>query len=305
MIRHVYLHSEDLDGWLSQPNRPLLSVYAACLSELQGLTNAADGETHEIQVVLNSGKSPDYLEDQASVFGGRFVIACGGAAWRECGSATRAVAPACPDLASLRSLLGIPCDAEGVVPLLPPGAVDEPIELAIEEGKRLDGTDLVLSFFPEQEPVRHRWRFHEGTNRHALHGLLRDLIEEHSLALAVLEPHRDGAVDVVPFFQGRPVTKWTLPRLARRMFPDSVLHLTHGGDGLNDVDAMEADDVLPLTARNCVATRAVAHWKGGVVAERDAPQGGAAIECYLRLAEREFYGALSPTVGEICSRHLS
>jgi hypothetical protein len=129
------------------------------------------------------------------------------------------------------------------------------------------------------------------------------LIQEHHLALAVLEPHGDGALDAVPVVAGRAVAKWTLPELARAMFPEARLHLTHGGDGAGDLPAMLAEGVTPLSALNCEATcrTAAGH---GVVAQRDAPAGGAALECYLTLAERAFYGPLSKDVLAIVSRYV-
>ena len=133
---------------------------------------------------------------------------------------------------------------------------------------------------------------------------MRELIAEHRLALHVLEPHADGALDVVPVIDGRPLGKWTLPTLAGRMFPGTRLHLTHGGDGANDLPAMVEEQVLPLTAANCPAPAEVARSRGGIVARRSAPEGGAVVECYHELARRGWYGPLSPAVYAICERCL-
>lgn len=78
--RHVYLHSEDLDGWLAHPNQPMQPVYAECFRRLEGLRLEVGDTLHEIRIFLNSGKSVGYLETQARAFGGRHVIACSGAA---------------------------------------------------------------------------------------------------------------------------------------------------------------------------------------------------------------------------------
>ena len=300
-MHHVYLHSEDLDGWLAPPNQPLLSIYRECFTALEGLRIVADGGVHELRIVLNSGKAPDYLEEQARSFGGRFVIACNGAAWREVGGATRLFAPPTPDFARMRGLLGIAAQAVGAVPLDLPG---QP-EVVIEEGKQWEGQDLVLTLFTEPELVRQRWQFRGGTDRHILRGMLQELIREHDLTLAVLEPHGDGALDVVPVVEGRAVAKWTLPALSRQMFPAAERHLTHGGDGAGDLPAMEAEEVTPLSASNLPATSTVTARRGGIVASRPAPGGGAALECYAQLAAAGFYGPLSTHVAAVTRRFLS
>lgn len=296
---HVYLHSEDLDDWLAPPNQSLLPIYRECFAELEGLRLDTDDGVHELRIVLNSGKAPDYLEEQARSFGGRFVIACNGAAWREVGGVTRLFAPPTPDFATLRALLGVAADAVGVVALSLAGRP----EVVIEEGKQWEGRDLVLTLFTEPAPVRHRWQFRGGTNRLALRSVLLAHIRQHQLALDVLEPHGDGALDVVPVVEGRAVGKWTLPALAREMFPAATLHLTHGGDGAGDLPALEAETVTPLSAANCVATWRTASALGGVVASRPAPEGGAVRECYSELANRGFYGPLSNKITAIIEKH--
>ena len=297
--RHVYLHSEDFDGWLALPNRPLLPNYDAFLSRIQGLSVDANGARHEIQVVLNSGKAPEYLEREAVKFGGRYVISGNGAAWREVGGPTRRFGPPNPDLGTLRRLLELPPAVEDVVRISMNG---RRVEMALEGKQDADG-DIVLSFFPEQEPVAHRWSFRQGADRAELKAFLERLIREHNLALHVAPPHGDGAVDVLPLIDGRPVGKWTLPHLARKMFPDAVLHLTHGGDAVNDLSAMEAEGVTPLTAMNCPQVVGLVRLRGGVVARSYAPNGGALVECYAELARRGWYGPLSARVLEVCAAH--
>lgn len=301
-MHHVNLHSEDLDGWLAPPNKPLCPIYQDCFAELEGLQVETATGLHELRIVLNSGKSADYLERQARTFGGRFLIAGNGAVWREVGGATRLFAPPSPDFGRLRGLLGIGAESTGVVELQLPQLR---AEVVVEEGKQWDGRDFALTLFPEPEPVRHRWRFRGGIDRLALRRLVLELIREHRLALSVLESHGDGALDVVPLVAGRAVAKWTLPELARAVFPEAHLHLTHGGDGAGDLPVMEAEGVTPLSASNCEATRWVAAGLGGVVARRTAPEGGAVLECYAELAQRGFYGPLSRQVAFIVERHLA
>lgn len=290
----VYLHSEDLDGWLAPPNHPIPPRHVKLLSRLQGLSVVQDGVQHEVQVVLNSGKAPEYLECEARRFGGRFVISANGAAWREVGGETRRLVPPSEDFRILRALLGLSGDDREVVRLDLPGRP----EVALEDKRDAEG-EIVFSLFPEPEPVAHRWSFAGGIDRHTLKAHLVGLIHRHGLALHVPAPHRDGAVDVLPLIDGRPVGKWTLPLLARRIFPEADLRLSHGGDALNDASAMQMAGVMPLTAANCPDVAEIARGRDGVVAHGDAPEGGAFRECYAELARRGWYGPLSAVVADL------
>lgn len=295
----IYLHSEDLDGWLAPPNHPIREPHARFLRRVQGLRTEREGVVHRIEVVLNSGKAPEYLEREALRFGGRMVISANGAAWREVGGRTRRLVPPTRDFAVLRGLLGLSPEARDVVRLSLPG---EP-EVALEDKRDSEG-EIVFSLFPEPGPVAHRWRFAGGIDPHRLKQELERLIEARGLALHVPPVHRDGAVDVLPLLRGRPVGKWTLPLLARRMFPGAAVRLAHGGDGVNDLSAMEAEGVTALTGCNCPDVIEAVRRRGGIVAERSAPEGGAVIECYGELARREWYGPLSRRVAEIVAEEL-
>jgi hypothetical protein len=202
--RIVYLHSEDLDGWLALPNHPILPEYVELLRRVQSLRAEVDGVVHEIQIVLNSGKAPEYLEEQARRFGGRFVISANGAAWREVGGITHRLVPPNADFVTLRRLLGLSAEDRDVVRLALPG---EP-EVALEDKRDAEG-EIVFSLFPEPEPVSHRWSFVGGVDRHTVKAHLETLIAELGLELHVPPVHRDGAVDVLPLWKGRPVGKWT------------------------------------------------------------------------------------------------
>jgi hypothetical protein len=157
----IYLHSEDLDGWLAPPNFPMLEGYVKFLKQIQGLETVSEGVTHRIEVVLNSGKAPEYLEPEAVRFGGRYVIGGNGAGWREVGGPTRRVGPKENDLHHLRRLLGFGDARTGVIRLHGAGLN---ATVALEE-KRDEHGDIVLSFFPEPEPVAHRWTFPRETDR--------------------------------------------------------------------------------------------------------------------------------------------
>jgi hypothetical protein len=298
--RHVYLHSEDLDGWLAHPNQPIQPVYAECFRRLEGLCLELGEARHEPRIVLNSGKSVEYLETQARAFGGRHVIACSGAALREVGGETHWFTPPHPDFVKLRRLLGASPEAVGVVSL---SWGERSVEVAIEVGKRAPDGDVVLTLFCAPEAVAHRWRFSGGVEALELAALIGRLIEEHRLELSVLPPHADGALDVTPLIDGRPLAKWTLPLLAARAFPDAILHLTHGGDSQGDLPAMRAPGVLPLGAACCEATRFDAAQRGVLTRRHPVDEAGV-LDCYAQLADRGFYGPLSSAVREIVAGYL-
>ena len=288
----IYLHSEDLDGWLAPPNFPMLDPYVEFLTRLQGLETVVDGVTHRVEVILNSGKAPEYLEPEARRFGGRYVIGGNGAAWRKVGGPTQRVGPEENDLRHVRRLLGFGDARTGVVRLRTAGLN---ATVALEEKRDAFG-DIVLSFFPEPEPVAHRWTFPRETDRWELRKALLGLVNEHGLDLDVPEPHGDGAVDLLPLLEGRPIGKWTLPRVAAAMFPGAEVRMTHGGDSRNDLDLLEVVGVGARASSHCTEPAALARRLGGVVSERRAPEEGAAIECTFELARRGFYGPLSETV---------
>lgn len=290
--RVVYLHSEDLDGWLAPPNGGLYAGLVPLLARMEGLRMAVEGTVHELRIVLNSGKPPDYLLREAARFGGRLVIAGNGACWQEAGGPVRRAAPHSVDLERLRELLGVDPEAEGVVRVRGPEGWTE---VALEPKRDLLG-DLVLSLFPEPEPVAHRWRFRGGLERGALYRLLREVTERAGLALYVAEPHPDGAVDVLPYWEGRPLGKWTLPRLAREMFPGAALRLAHGGDGTNDLSAFEEPDVTPVSTERSPPAAAAARRRGGVLAPVWLEGPDAPRHCYQELARRGWYGPLTGPV---------
>jgi hypothetical protein len=298
--RHVYVHSEDLDGWLTPPNQPLQPVYAECFRRLEGLRLQVGDTLHELRILLNSGKPADYLESQSQAFGGRYVIGCSGAALREVGGETHWFTSPHADFVRLRRLLGASADGVGVVSI---ACGECSGEVAIEEGKRAPSGDVVLTLFCDPASVAHRWRFRGGADAGDMVALIRRLIEQHGLALSVLEPHADGALDVTPLIDGRPLAKWTLPNLAARAFPDAALHLTHGGDGVGDLPAMRAPRVLPLGAACCKATAFEAE-RRGVLTHRDPVHEAGVLDCYAQLADRGFYGPLSGAVSEIVCSYL-
>jgi hypothetical protein len=130
------------------------------------------------------------------------------------------------------------------------------------------------------------------------------LVREHGLALDVPEPHGDGAVDLLPLLDGRPIGKWTLPRIAASMFPGAEVRMTHGGDSRNDMDLLEVEGVVPRASSHCPEPAALAARRGGVVSSRRAPEEAATIECTLELARRGFYGPFSGAVSELTTAAL-
>lgn len=68
----LYLISVDMDGTVVAPNQKLSGIYERFLRALQKLPR--------IEIVLNSGKSVQYLEREAARINARYVIANNGAA---------------------------------------------------------------------------------------------------------------------------------------------------------------------------------------------------------------------------------
>jgi hypothetical protein len=286
------VQSEDLDGWLARANHPIPAPLVDFLAQIQGLRTESGGDIWEVQILLNSGKPPEYLEEQARRFGARYVLSGNGAAWRAVGGETRRVVPITDDFRRFRAALGLGADEVDVVRLGPPVNA----EMALE-GKRDRHGDIGISFFPEPDTVPHRWQFAGGVDRHQLRAGLREVIAREGLALEVPPPHADGAVDVLPLLADRPVGKWTLADVARTLWPHAELRLSHGGDAPNDLSAMEHPDVRPLTAATTVIAPQV-QALGGVVAPGD-PGLAALRHCYAALADLGWYGPLSPVVARL------
>lgn len=297
----LYLISIDMDGTVAAPNQKLGGVYEKFLRALQKLPR--------IEIVLNSGKSVKYLEREAARIGGRYVIANNGAAMQILGGDKMIFGGHRKDIIKLRHLLGLKAEDEGVKPI---HVKKDTFEVAIEEDK----ADIVLTLFSEPEWVKHRWKFDQGLNKAELHEYLKKLIKKHQLHLHVLEPHPDGAVDVVRLYNKKPISKATLPRMVREVWSHvRVKRISMFGDGSNDVPAMVAHGVTGITFPEAnqekVQRPVLKH--NGLVTSKEAwirkgkhtyIPGGGVMEGIRALAYKGFFEDYEKEVVKICERYL-
>ena len=297
----LYLLSVDMDGTIAAPNQKLTGVYEKFLKELQ--------QFPRIEIVLNSGKSISYLEREAARIGGRYVIAMNGAAMQVLGGERIIFGGNQKDIVKLRHLLALTKTDEGVRPI---PVKKDVFDVAIEGDK----ADIVLTLFSEPEWVKHRWQFDQGINKEELYDHLRALIKKHKLHLHVLNPHSDGAVDVVRLHNEKPIDKSTLPKMVREVWSHTkMIQISMFGDGSNDVPAMLARGVVGVTFPEANADKVIKPVveSGGIITKRpawihkeggDFVPGGGVIEGIQLLAERGFFEDESKKVIDLCEKYL-
>lgn len=166
-------------------------------------------------------------------------------------------------------------------------------EVAVENGKF-----GVLTLFIESGPVKHRWTFKQKWNREEVYEILPQIIKD--LKLDVLEPHADGAIDVVRRdTDGKPINKRSFPELCKKVFPDvEKMKMAFLGDGTNDLPAMIQPGVVGVTFSNSsekVIEALRKSQKEDIVTEFPAPEGGPA-EGIWRLACENFFEEKSEEV---------
>ncbi len=297
----LYLISVDMDGTVAAPNQKLSGVYEKFLRALQKLPR--------IEVVLNSGKSVKYLEREAARINGRYIIAMNGAAMQILGGDRMVFGGHRKDIVKLRHLLGLTAEDEGVKPI---HVKKDTFNVAVEEEKG----DMVLTLFTEPEWVKHRWQFDQGLHREEMHDYLKKLIKEHDLHLHVLEPHPDGAVDVVRLYHEKPIDKSSLPKMVREVWSHAkVKQISMFGDGSNDVPALTAPSVVGFTFPEASVEKVIKPVlkSGGYVTARPAwiksetgtyTPGGGVIEGIRTLAYKGFFEDYENEVTKICDRYL-
>jgi len=290
-----------MDGTVAAPNQKLSGVYEKFLRALQKLPR--------IEVVLNSGKSVKYLEREAARINARYVIALNGAAMQILGGDQVAFGGNHKDIIKLKHLLGLKAADEGVRPI---HVKKDMFNVAVEEGKG----DMVLTLFSEPEWVKHRWRFDQGLHREEMHTYLKKLVKKHGLHLHVLEPHPDGAVDVVRLYNEKPIDKSTLPKMVREVWSHvKVRQISMFGDGSNDVPALTAPDVVGFTFPEANVEKVIKPVlrSGGYVTAHPAwikletgtyVPGGGVIEGIQTLAYKGFFEDLETLVLKLCTKYL-
>ncbi|MGH2568552.1 MAG: hypothetical protein ACRDGA_09450, partial [Bacteroidota bacterium] len=161
----LHILSFDIDGTLTGPNYSIYGIfgkYEMLLRELQRLPG--------VEVVLNSGKPFHIVESNAARFGGRYIIACNGGAYKKVGGMHKIFGGGSRHLRKLRSLLGLSTKDEGVREI---SVGDQKYEIVIEEDKH---HDVVLTLFCEPDLVSYRWKFKGGIGRMEVYDHLLSLI---------------------------------------------------------------------------------------------------------------------------------
>ena len=288
------LLATDIDGTLTHPNTPPTPEMRRFCQRLQALD--------AVELVPVSGKPCDYVWRFAEEIGCAAVLGenCGAYQLRaEIGEPPCVFAPerGAEDLLRLRELIGLGPTDEGVVRVTLGG---DRGQVAVEEGK----VSVLTLFCEYTDPgVKSRWQFEPRWSRVEAYQALWELIREHGLGLFVLEPHGDGAVDVVrEREQGAPLDKSVLPEALESALGVATTggNVAMLGDGSNDVPAMILPGVVGVTFSNCdrqkviepvLAQGGADGQSPGIVTERPAPDGGGPAEGILRLAaEQDFFG---------------
>jgi len=265
----------DVDNTLSFPNHDITKENVKLCLGLEEL---------DIPVILSTGKALEYAWRNANLFGGRAVFVENHAVWSLKEGEYNLYGPNLDSLIKLRHCLKLSAIDEGVCKINLNG---EWGQVAIEEGKF-----GILTLFIEPELVKHRWLFEQKWNRMEAYNLLQEIIDRNKLKLHVLEPHADGAIDVVRLdTDGQPIDKRSFPTLCRQIFPE-VERMAFLGNGTNDLPAMVQPSVVGITFSNAAEPVIEAMRKcrkGDIVTEGPAPEFGPA-EGIWRLACRGFFG---------------
>jgi hydroxymethylpyrimidine pyrophosphatase-like HAD family hydrolase len=270
------IHGYDVDGTLSFPNENISPWNIDFIKELQNRFGVVG--------ILSSGKSMKYLENQAKPADIAYWFAENHAVYQQRGKEPVVLGENLEELFKLRHIIGLGPRQEGVSTI---NLLGRKGEVAIEEGKI-----GVLTIFPEAGPVMHRWDFKEKYNRKQVTYELRKIIKAEKLKLSVLEPHGDGAVDVVRLDKyNRPIDKTSFQSLCEEIFTGK-LNMAFFGDGTNDLPAMLNSEIAAITFSN--APREVqipVNNKGfkGYIAPRPGPEGGL-FQGVIWLAKSGFYG---------------
>jgi fructose-1,6-bisphosphatase/inositol monophosphatase family enzyme/hydroxymethylpyrimidine pyrophosphatase-like HAD family hydrolase len=274
----------DVDNTLSFPNHDITGENVELCRGLEELG---------IPVILSTGKALEYAWRNADRFGGQAVFVENHGVWCRRGKKHEVYGPNLCDLIKLRECLNLSKTDEGVCEITLNKVQGQ---VAIEEGKF-----GVLTLFTEYEPVKHRWTFKQRWDREEVYKILLKIIDDKKLKLHVLEPHADGAIDVVRRdTDGKPINKRSFPELCKKVFP-GVEKMVFLGDGTNDLPAMEQPNVRGVTFPNAskkLIEKMRSTQKGDIVTEFSAPEGGPA-EGIWRLACEGFFEEKSQKVKKL------
>ncbi len=271
------IHGYDVDGTLSFPNE---SIPVFTKEFIKGLH-----QNFGVVGVLSSGKSASYLENQAKGCHIFHWFAENHAVYQKQGETPQVIdKDSLEHLIIIRHAIGLEPTQEGISKI---HFSDTEGEVAIEEGKF-----GVLTIFPENGPVAKRWTFNEKFTRRQVYDKLNEIIQKEKLRLSVLEPHGDGAIDVVRLDKyNRQLDKSSFASLCQDIF-EGNLNLAYFGDGTNDIPAWNNSDVYGVTFKNAPdSVKASVSNKGykGYISSLNGPEGGV-YSGVVYLATEGFYG---------------
>lgn len=234
---------------------------------------------------MSSGKSAPYLEKQAEGCHIFHWFAENHAVFQKKGETPQIIdKDSLEHLTILRQLIGLEPLQEGVCQI---HLDDEEGQVVIEEGKL-----GVLTIFPEQGLVANRWKFKEKFHREEIYTKINEIIKKEKLSLFVMQPHDDGAVDIIRLDKyRRPLDKSSFAEICQKIIKGE-LRFAFFGDGTNDIPAWNNSDVYGITFPNAtedVIESVKNKGKKGYISDLDGPEGGV-CEAVVYLATEGFYG---------------
>lgn len=270
------VHGYDVDGTLSPPNQEIPKHVSFFIGEIQ--------RRFGVVGVLSSGKSAPYLENEADKANIYYWLAENHAVVQKKGEQPKILGENLESLITLRNIINLGPRDEGIQKITLLGRQGE---VVVEPGK-----DGVLTLFTEQGPVLNRWAFNEEFTRQEVTNELRRIVKEKKLKLFVMDPHGDGAVDIVRLDKyNRPIDKTNFQSIMEEIF-GIHFNMAFFGDGNNDLPAMSNSEIVGVTFANAPQdVKNVVMNKGfkGYISPRPGPEGGL-YQGVIWLAKSGFYG---------------
>ncbi|EKD57979.1 MAG: hypothetical protein ACD_57C00061G0001 [uncultured bacterium] len=171
----------------------------------------------------------------------------------------------------------------------------------------IDPEDVsILTIFTNPETVKHRWQFGQTISTSTVHEELKKLLVSTGLEknLVLLPPFPDGGIQIIRRGRvtGQPIDKSLLSEVVKVMFATAQeLPIAMFGDGYNDIPAMNADGVIPITFQNGEEiVKAAVRKKNGYVSPLPAVTGLGVVDGLRWLGEaRNFFGKDSKAVFQV------
>jgi hydroxymethylpyrimidine pyrophosphatase-like HAD family hydrolase len=265
----------DVDGTLAPPNWEIPPFNQEFLKGMKEFGFCG---------ILSSGKSAPYLSEQAKACDIEYWFAENNGVWQQNGKEPVVIGENLQSVVDLRKSIGLEPLQEGVQEI---HLKDKKGQVLIEESKL-----GVLTIFPEVGPIAHRADFNETFSRYQVAETLKEIVSKEHLKLKVMEPHGDGAVDIVRLDKyGKPIDKSNFALFCQQLF-DGNLNLAFFGDGTNDIPAMIASDVFAVTFQNAdQSVKNTVLGKGGYngyITTLPGPEGGL-FQGVIYLAKHDFF----------------